>query len=109
MNFSNSLTRIPEVKKLLTKVKAVKSEYNSNNSWGFGGLAGDQWKLPNGDIVIIAHACFRHIDGHMVAQYRKLVGDFSEPNETDYYDTIIDTASSTDELIKLLENYGTIS
>ena len=102
MNFQNSLQGLPEIKKLLKSLKAVKTEYNTTNGWGFAGLAGHQWKLPNGDLVIIADVCYRHIDGYKVCQYRKLVGDYSELNNTDYYKTIIDTPSNTDEIIKEL-------
>lgn len=45
----------------LDSIGATKTEFNSNNAWGFGGGIGTRYELPNKYIVKIGTACFRHL------------------------------------------------
>lgn len=48
--------------KQLAKSKCISSEtYNTNNGWGFGGIAGKQYNLPDGTTLIIGQLCYRHL------------------------------------------------
>lgn len=46
---------------LLKKFSSTIEDYNSNNAWGFGGSVGTLYHLSNGDKVLVADACFRHL------------------------------------------------
>ena len=51
-------------KELFQKAESV-SDYNSNNAWGFGGIAGKEYQFRNGHVVIIAgRAYYRHAPSH---------------------------------------------
>jgi hypothetical protein len=51
--------------------KAVsRSDFNTNNAWGFGGGFGVEYVFPNGSRLRIGTACYRHAPSHsFVAAY----------------------------------------
>lgn len=65
-----------ETKKLLQAIKDIAkypkgTAYNSNNSWGFGGIAGKVWNFKSGHEMVIGRACTRHAGTHKVEIFRK--------------------------------------
>ena len=39
-------------------------DYNTNNDWGFGGGVGKIYTLPNGVVLKVGMACYRHHKSH---------------------------------------------
>ena len=48
----------------MAKKLGKEEEYNSNNGWGFGGLAGKKYILSDGSYLVSGKVCYRHADGH---------------------------------------------
>lgn len=46
-------------------IEPVSAEpYDSNNAWGFGGIAGSKMTYPNGAVIISGVAFYRHLPHH---------------------------------------------
>lgn len=65
-----------ETKELLQAIKDMAKrpkgvEYNSNNSWGFGGIVGKCWDFKSGHQVVVGKACTRHAGSVKVEVFRK--------------------------------------
>lgn len=49
-----------EILQILKSKGAKKETYNTNNGWGFGGIAGHIYTLSDGRGIIIGVYCYRH-------------------------------------------------
>lgn len=56
------------------KPEIPRTDYNTNNAWGFGGSFGRQWTFPNGFYYRIGSACFRHLPSKPIEYARNADG-----------------------------------
>ncbi len=64
------------------KEKAVASEYNTNNAWGFGGAVGTLWELTIGGVnysLLEGIACYRYLPSEKLVRLAVSTGGADLP------------------------------